>query len=545
MPDRLIVPAIVIVITCLTGNHAMRAAENNPDAPAVGMYDVFEVILSSDASFADPFVDGKAGATFTSPAGRKVEIPGFYYGDAKWMVRFAPNETGLWKYNARLEGGPMPVTTAGTFLCTPSKHHGFLRVSKVNPYRFQYEDGTPFYPIGIHLTSGLNPDFDGPGDDGGWRTVDQETWCKAFQDAVNLHRLQLGLGDQRGCAIPVLKGIENGRVTYNLDAAANIDDLYRTQRKYGLSQILILYQDMSLWGNADTPSGMGRDTTNFKSLRAKNLPLQENYIRYIVARYGAFEDVWEIYNEDGYSPDDYLAHLAGVIRKADPYHHIITTTYEQPTAPWCDLVTPHEYMGIPAKDVDAYLCTQLLRFKSFGKPVLYTEFGNQGILPNVDPIKWRIATWTAFMNECHILFWGTSGTKTTGRPDARGNANAYIGPEDRQYFRVLQDFTSDLPIDLRPIASGYTDQQHLRTYALGNRRIAVLYVHHFSDHQKPYTLPHQLFLATGPGRYTLRWIDPATGETVKQDKGETTGQFLKFNIPPVKIDLACRLDRQD
>ena len=105
-----------------------------------------------------------------------------------------------------------------------------------------------------------------------------------------------------------------------------MDNLYRTQRKYGFSQILILYQDMSLWGNADSAFGAGGTLTDYKSLHAKNLPLQENYIRYIVARYGAFVDIWEIYNEDGYSPDDYLAHLAKVIRDADPYDHIITTT---------------------------------------------------------------------------------------------------------------------------------------------------------------------------------------------------------------------------
>jgi hypothetical protein len=511
----------------------------------VGQYDVFEVTLASDETFVDPFRDAKAHATFRGLSDRKVDVAGFYDGGGKWRVRFAPNEVGTWSYSAELAGGKKTVTAAGKFRCIESKSHGFVRVSKVNPYRFQYDDGTAFYPIGIHLTSGLRPDFDGPGEDGKWRSVDQETWCKAFAGAVNLHRLQLGLGDERGCAIPVLKGIENGRLTYNLEAAANIDELYRTQRKYGFSQILILYQDMSLWGNANSVFGSGRDTEQYKSVRAKNLHLQEDYIRYIVARYGAFVDIWEIYNEDSYSPDDYLAHLAKVIREADPYDHLITTTYERPTAEWCELVTPHEYMGMPENEVDAYLCTQLVRFKSFGKPVQYTEFGNQGILSNVDPVKWRIATWTAFLNECHILFWGMSGRMTKGNDVGGGNANAYIGPEDRQYFRVLQDFSRELPLDLRPIASGYTDQQHLRTYALGNGRTAVLYVHHFSDHGKAYQLPDQLFVATGPGKFKLRWIDPATGKMVKEDAAETGGLFLKFNVPPVKVDLACRMDKQE
>ena len=516
---------------------------SKPGAPTVAKYDVFEVALTSDETFVDPFLDAKVSATFTSPGGRKIEVAGFYCAEGKWMVRFAPDETGEWSCSAKLAGGKKPVTVASRFRCTESRSHGFLQVSKTNPYRFQYDDATPFYPIGIHLTSGLLPDFDGT-EAKEWRNVDQETWCKAFQGAINLHRLQLGLGNQVGCALPVLKDIENGRVTYNLQVAADLDNLYRIQRRYGFSQILILYQDMSLWGDAKTPFGSGRDTENYKSIHAKNLPLQEDYIRYIVARYGAFVDIWEIYNEDAYAPDDYLAHLAKVIRDADPYHHIITTNYERPLADWCQLVTPHEYMGTTDSEVDAYLCTQLLRLKSFGKPVQYTEFGNQGQLSNVDPVKWRIATWTAFMNECHILFWGMSGRKIKGG-DTKGNANAYIGSQDRQYFRVLQNFSRDLPLDLRPVASGYTDQKDLRTYALGNGRTTVLYVHHFSDHEKAYQLPDKLFVATGPGKFRLRWIDPATGETVQEGTAETTGIFLKFDVPPVKIDLACRFDRTD
>lgn len=353
------------------------------------------------------------------------------------------------------------------------------------------------------------------------------------------------LGDERGCAIPVLKGIEDGRVAYNLQAAANIDNLYRIHRKYGFSQILILYQDMSLWGSANSAFDTGRDTENYKSLQAKNLPLQEQYIRYIVARYGAFVDIWEIYNEDAFSPDDYLAHLARTIRAADPYHHIVTTNYERPQADWCQLVTPHEYMGMPDNAVDAYLCTQLLRFKSFGKPVQYTEFGNQGDLSNVDPVKWRIATWTAFMNECHILFWGMSGRKIKAGELKTGNANAYIGPQGRQYFRVLQDFARDLPLDMRPVASGYTDQQHLRTYALGNKQITVLYVHHFADHEKTYKLPDKLFVATGQGTFDFRWIDPASGKTLAEGTLESKQMFAAIDVPPVKIDLACRFDRRN
>ena len=44
------------------------------------------------------------------------------------------------------------VAAAGSFKCEGTPGHGFLRISKRNPFRYEYEDGTPFYPIGIQTT---------------------------------------------------------------------------------------------------------------------------------------------------------------------------------------------------------------------------------------------------------------------------------------------------------------------------------------------------------------------------------------------------------
>jgi len=519
---------------------ADEAAAQPAPAASVGRYELFEISLTTDETLANPFLDAKISAVFTSPEGRKVTVPGFYFGENKWMVRFAPDQLGKWTYTAKLAGKAKTVTASGTLQCVPSERHGFLRISKINPYRLQYDDGTPFYPIGVHMCGMLQVGFDGPPASPGveWRSVDLDTWCKAFAGAVNLNRLQLGLGNTAGCAKPILKAINDGVLEFDLDLAAQVDEAYRIHHEYGLSQILVLYQDMSLWGNPKTVFGRGRDTKHYKNLKAENLPLQEQYIRYIVARYGAFVDIWEIFNEDSYAPDDYLAHLAKVIRDADPYDHIITTNYERPLAPWCEMVTPHEYMGMPAKDVDAHLGKEFARFKSFGKPVLYTEFGNQGQLSNYDPIKWRIATWTAFMNECGILFWNMSGKKVSGL--SRGNANAYLGPESRQYFRVLREFTKDLPIDMRPVAAGYTEQTDIRTYGLSNGKVTVVYVRSSSTagSTRPPARPSAKAPGATPGRSTRGcrsrrsgsiWRAGSTGWT------ESAGRAL----PADRVLLGC------
>jgi hypothetical protein len=201
-------------------------------------------------------------------------------------------------------------------------------------------------------------------------------------------------------------------------------------------------------------------------------------------------------------------------------------------------------MGMRASQVDAYVAEQIGKFKSYGKPVLNTEFGNQGWLSSYDPIKWRIATWTAFLNEGNILFW-YSAVKSQGRRPYRGNANAYIGPESRRFFSVLNSFTQSCPIDLRPVAIGYTEHNDVRLYALSNGKVTVIYANHFSDHGSSFELPEALFVQTGPGKFKAVWIDPANGETVKTEHLETAQQFLTFQLPPIKIDLACRMERLD
>lgn len=501
--------------------------------PDVGRFKIFEVSMTTPHRFTNPFAEAQISAKFTSPSGRKVEVHGFYYGDGRWMVRFAPDELGTWSYQAQLIARE-ETRISGKLHCVPSDRQGFLRISKKNPFRLQYDSGMPFYPIGIQTGGYFRPGMETP--DNRWSTVEPARWCDVFAGSINLLRWQLDRGE--------LRLIRPGGPLdqYDTELAARMDELLALQKERGFAHIMNTFEDISLWGNARQVFGEVRDLAEYKSLRARTLPQQEAYLRYIVARFGCFVDVWELFNEDSFAPDDYLAHLARVIRDHDPYNHPITTNYARPVNDWCEIVTWHEYMGMPATQVDAYVAEQIGKFKSYGKPVLNTEFGNQGWLSSYDPVKWRIATWTAFMNESSILFW-YSAVKSKGKRPYRGNANAYIGPESRQYFRVLNSFTMDLPVDLRPVAVGYTEHNDVRLYALSNGELSVIYAHHFSDHGSVYQLPDPLFVQTGPGRFRAVWMDPADGQIVKTEEVETRHQYLIFELPSVMIDLACRLER--
>ncbi len=546
-------PAISLACLFILGELLFAGCSRTaaPPTSTVAKYAVFETSLLCDDKMNNPFVDATMTAEFTSPSGAKVNALGFYFGGNEWRVRFVPREHGTWAWSAALVTPTGKRSARGAFECKGTEGHGFLKPAKRNPYRMEYDDGTPFYPIGIQTCDFLRPDFDGSDEVGSWRSVSAEEWVKAFEGSVNLVRTQLGQGTTNGCALPLISAgnrknnIPPGPIDrYDTDLAAKMDDVYRLQRAHGFSQILILFQDMSLWGSGRCIFGGGRDLERYKSVKAANLPDQERYVRYAVARFGCYVDIWELFNEDSYAPNDYLARLATVVREADPHAHIITTNYARPAEPWCEIVTWHEYMGMPANAVDAYLASQIALYKSYGKVVQNTEFGNGGSLGNVDPVKWRIAVWTAFMNESGMLFWGASGRKVGPKgPNMPGNSNAYIGPDTRRHFRVLNDFNRDMPLDMKPVPTGYTRHDQIRTYGLSNGRVTAVYVHHFADHAQPYQLPQKLFVETGPGKFRARWIDPEDGRELRVDEVTTRQQFLEVPLPPVTIDAACRIDR--
>ena len=82
-------------------------------------------------------------------AGREWLYP---VGDPLWKIRFAPLETGQWRYRIRVtdSSGTVVYPARGdlSFTIVPSSSHGFLRVSPTDPGYFEFSDGTPFIGVG-------------------------------------------------------------------------------------------------------------------------------------------------------------------------------------------------------------------------------------------------------------------------------------------------------------------------------------------------------------------------------------------------------------
>ena len=201
------------------------------------------------------------------------------------------------------------------------------------------------------------------------------------------------------------------------------DTLVRTLRQYNMRAY------MTFFGNA-APFSSNPTTAQLNAVK--------RYVKYIVDRYGAYVDFWELMNETTASATWY-DQVAQYLRSIDPYQHPISTSWEQPTQARIEINSPHWYQTEPQTEIDLYPAWKFADWKSAGKPVIVGEQGNATC--NWDATsgeRMRIRAWSSFFNEGSLIFWNTGYSKNF----CANPANIYLGPEERGYLKTLQAFTN-------------------------------------------------------------------------------------------------------
>jgi PKD repeat protein len=103
---------------------------------------------------------------FTTPSGKTLQQPAFYYqeaekvpcgssecyqqtGNAHWMLRFAPQELGVYQLELKVEdaSGEVVVPVEG-FTAVASSNKGFIGVSQADSRYFEFSTGELFWPMG-------------------------------------------------------------------------------------------------------------------------------------------------------------------------------------------------------------------------------------------------------------------------------------------------------------------------------------------------------------------------------------------------------------
>jgi hypothetical protein len=71
-------------------------------------------------------------------------------GRFAWKVRFSPNQTGTWQYRlSAQDAGGSYQTSPQSFTVVASNDPGFIKVSATDRRYFEFDDGRPFFAIGL------------------------------------------------------------------------------------------------------------------------------------------------------------------------------------------------------------------------------------------------------------------------------------------------------------------------------------------------------------------------------------------------------------
>jgi hypothetical protein len=516
-----------------------------PDAGAfpttVQRYDIIEQSLPwPSAGYGNPWDQVTVTMTLTPPHGHNLTVGGFYAAPDLWKARFAPSQTGAWTWRATITDGTKSSESSGAFTVTDSPGPGYLRMFPDNPMRWVFDDGTPFAPVGINdciVTTPGDPSsiykywgFDGPDPQCSVgkceRRVDIDTYLSAFSEAgVNVFRWGIGL-----CGFDVKKDLGPAGYVYGLEESDWGDKLLAKMRAYGLRNYV------TLWA--------------FNYRPPPSLDAAKKYAKYVVDRYGAYTDFWELTNEFPNPPETidsaWYTEISAYIRSIDPYAHPIGTSWERPDLEGIEINAPHWYITENELESDTVTTTRVagVRAEAGARtlPIVFSEHGNTGV--NWDPrsaLRMRIRTWTAFFVEASYIFWNESSTKgmCPPKPAECNNpaANIYLGPEERGYLKAFSDFARGVDARAGRLEATVDVPDKVRVYALRSDTVYAAYLHAYTDHTNP-TVGVKLTVEPRAAG-TATWTNPATGAVLGTAAAVAGTQTL--DVPSFTTDIALKI----
>ena len=496
------------------------------DSSIVGNNNVFEITIRHPQSYNNNWEDVSVSAVFQGPD--TIAIKGFFYNTNIWKVRFSPPKTGNWSYSLTFKTPSDLYTATGSLTSVQSDRKGFLKRHPNNPFRLIYPDGTLFNGIGLEdcfLDANNNgTPLDDFGFDGGFRTasyIGSLTTLSNYMRAYGANGANFNLyrWTTNNCSFGLYNTISTTGNTYLVKEGMDGDSLVRTLQLNKI-RIWLTFFGPPVYGNIDGSTPLEDAAV-------------ERYIDYIVARYGAYVDIWELFNESSATPYYYTT-ISNYLRSIDPYHRLISVSDERPQLPVIDINSPHWYEKESELESDARAFEMITSRKKYNKPIIFGEQGNS--VQNWDTlsaVRMRLRSWTAFFAEGTLIFWNTSFAKDFQEPIS---ANIYLGPVERGYINALQNFTVLVDSTATIIKINPSNTSMVRAYGLGCAGSTLGYFHHFNTHANSVNTSFKIRLKRSA---TIYWINPADNTIVATQRLAYGNQTI--SSPNFVIDIAMRI----
>ena len=372
----------------------------------VPQFSKLELSFVAGGTWDNPFDPSQVAidALVNGPGGRQWTVPAFYYqdfqrlamgraevlmpkGDPQWKVRFAPPVVGHYRYVLRMANrGKTAESPEGTFRCTEdARRHGYLRVSRENPRYLQFEDGTPFFAVGMNVATLRS---------GG--TADAERWYTRLADVGGNFVRSWWCAGGTDLESAVTNRPDQGLGKYKLDQAWRIDYTVDLAERKGIHIMCCLETQQYLrrdrwWPNYTYNAANGGPVTSqanfFVNERADEFFRRR--LRYIVARWSYSTSVyaWQFWNEVSACNSFHAGNaakwhrrMARYLRSADPVQHIIHTNFGNLDGyeivdglPEMEVVSTNIYSRRDMAQTGLWAAQWMT--SRYAKPFLLTEYG--------------------------------------------------------------------------------------------------------------------------------------------------------------------------
>ena len=318
-----------------------------------------------------------------------------------------------------------------------------------------------------------------------------------------------------------------GKNEYDLNQGLICDELMAALHRVNSKCLMSFWNAPADWVPGTTITNASAPTT-LAALR---------YHQYIINRFGAYIDIWELCNESTID-QSYINVIVPYVRTNDPYGHLITMNGN---------ITPTNNLGqFDVWTFHAYYSNPTLGLSENGTsghgiPVFDEECGNAGPYGSYDPRRYRIIGWTGFFKQTSMLFWGYGGGglsyQTSFAPS--GISNESIGWEEQLETKILMDFASSLDPAAGPVSATLSPANQMQSFALASATDLGLYVTHGLATLNALITNATVTLTVPTNNMQGQWIDPATGALLKTFTANAGSQT--FPIPAFATDIALRL----
>lgn len=513
----------------------------------VALYETFELAVQGHRTRDNPFTRF-VEAVFERDD-HVVRVDGFYDGEQTWRVRFAPELPGEWHYTWRLgEQRGSGVVRVGqepwvTRRVSPERgsvrHRGHVHARGDDRGSLMHADGSPHYWVGAKWLSAKNygpPTREGMLND---REEDGSFHDAYYSDATFYEFLDLAAEyDLNGMLLKLgLYPLEDDGVSWDLEWVRRADRWLAAMNERGVYCQVTLFEPWSRRRGAPFEYSLDSSAHVLDAWSPGQRAEKENYIRYAIARFGGYSNVyWELANRirhPGFDERTFLdeasAHYTRWLGEHDPYGVAVAASDvdQARTISGVTVEVPRTNTHLPAPP-DTRMARVVNELVHDCGPVGTgaRAYLDATIRTPAYRACYRSANWLAFVS-------GAYGSSAASWLDLSRplNATAHAVLQDLGRMRRL--------IEELPVGHHYLvpDGRHvvMGNGHLGTRsRSGHLYVSYFRG---PAPTGHVTVELT-EGRYVAQWIDPTSADVLAETQHllRRTGERVFVSLPSPRIE---------